>query len=124
MANAARLSRGEVVLIMVSSFFKEVGIREIALRKTRADMSRLPKISTQLAFQFLLQTFRADDVDAGKLVAHDGQNLVRVGDGAGDDQAAILQFLLDLLPADELAAQKVVGCVPRHLEHDFGFMKV
>ena len=70
---------------------------------------RFAHVGTKLVVQFGLHAFRADDADARNPLPHDGQDMVGVGDGARDDQAAVFQLLDDLLPANEFLAQEVVG---------------
>lgn len=47
-----------------------------------------------------------------------------MGDAAGHQQAAVFEFLLDLLCADELAALEISGGLARYLQHDFGLVQV
>lgn len=54
-------------------------------------------------------------------VPHQRQDLVLVADAAGDDQAAVFQFLVDDLQRQQFAALEVVGGLGGDAEQDFGF---
>lgn len=66
----------------------------------------------------------ADDADVGDPVADDGEDLVGVGDFAGDDEAAVFLAFVDDLGGDEVAALEVVGGGLGDAQDHFGFVGV